>query len=254
MIRNLAWIPALTAAALIVGCDSKPKDTIPTTAPMAASEPQQILAHLKYLAVRKDMKDLPVISPSDLTGLYGNAWWFHTHAGQMGISLTQEEIQGLGVEQLKTMGYLAPSVTCKELQDAQDKVAAKTLDKLPENMVGLELMKVDKLPDAKDPNKAIAKDYETVNGTLLRAAYQAGIYRLMKGVPTDMWKDVNVMEIKQNAGNTKAKDVYLGFKGTSIMQVTVSQKSDNTYGIIYIYYKAQPKKLLSLLKEAQAEK
>jgi len=255
MFLKSALLPVVAGLALIVGCDSKPIDKIPTTAPMAAKEPFEILAHLKYLAVRKDYKDLPVIAPSDLTGLYGNAFWFHDHAGTMGLSLTAEELQGLGVGAAKDLGYLAPDVSCKELQDTKDKVETGGLAALPANMVGLNLLKLDKLPNNASKDKAIAADYAKISDpATLRAVFNAGIYRLMKGIPADMWPDINVMEVKQNAGNTNAKDVYLGYKGESLMQVAVQPKADGNLGIIYIYYKVHPRKIAKLFAENAGSK
>jgi hypothetical protein len=250
MFLKRAWIPVLAGLALMVGCDSKPSDKVPTTAPMAAKEPFEILNHLKYLAVRKDYKDLPVIAPSDLTGLYGNAFWFHDHAGTMGLSLTAEEIQALGVGAVKDLGYLAPGVSCKDLQDNKDKVEAGVMPALPASMVGLDLIKLDKLPNNASKDKAVVQDYTKISDpTILRAVFNAGIYRLMKGIPADMWPEINVMEVKQNAGNTKAKDVYLGYKGETLMQVAVQPNADGNLGIIYIYFKVHPKKIAKMFAE-----
>jgi hypothetical protein len=246
MNMKLAWVPAILGLAIAIGCDSKPADTVPTTAPMAAKQPHEILAHLKYVAVRKDFKDVPVIAPSDLTGLYGNAWWFHNHACTMGLALTAEEITGLGVTEFKDLGYIAPGVTAKDLQEAKDKVAAKVIPALPAEMANLNMDKLDKLPAEKDKNKDIAKDYAAVSGPMLRNVFQAGIYRLLKGIPTPMWNDIVVIAVKQNAGNTKDQDVFLGYKGETILQVTARLKADGTYGIIYIYYKAHPKTLAKM--------
>ena len=254
MFLKRAWLPVIAGLTLMVGCDSKPSDNIPTTAPMAAKEPHEILAHLKYLAVRKDYKDLPVIAPSDLSTLYGNAFWFHDHAGTMGLSLTSEEIQGLGVTELKDLGYIAPGVSSKDLQDTKDKVAAGILPGMPAEMETLDAAKLDKLPNNASKDKTIAANYALVNGAMLRPVFNAGIYRLMKGVPTEMWNDIVVMEVKQNAGNTKAKDLFLGYKGTPIMQVAVTPKADGNYGIIYIYYKVHAKTLAKMFADGKPAK
>ena len=250
MFSKRAWIPVIASLALFVGCDSKPADKIPTTAPMAAKEPFEILAHLKYVAVRKDYKDLPVIAPSDMTGLYGNAWWFHSHAGTVGLSLTAEEIQALGVGVVKDLGYLAPGVSCKELQDAKDKVETGELPALPAAMTGLDLIKLDKIPGNEKKDKALLQDYAKISDPVtLRALFNAGIYRLLKGIPTDMWADVNVIEVKPQAGNPKAKDVFLGYKGETILQVTVQAKPDGNQGIIYMYYKMHPRTIAKKFAE-----
>ena len=255
MFYKRAWIPVIAGLALVMGCDSKPSDGIPATAPMAAKEPFEILPHLKYVAVRKDFKDLPVIAPSDMTGLYGNAFWFHDHAGFMTLSLTAEEIQGLGVTDLKNLGYLAPGVSAKELQEAKEKVAAGTLAKLPPEMEGLDVAKLDKLPNNVSKDKNVAKDYAAVSGAMLRSVFNAGIYRLMKGVPAGMWNDIVVLDVKkQNLPNSKDQDVILGYKGKPIMQVAVRPKADGDYGIIFIYFKVASRTLAKMYAEDQAGK
>ena len=75
-------------------------DEIPTTAPAAAKEPADILYHLQYLAVRKDYKDVTTIAPITPDVVYPSAMHFHQDAQKMGITLTPEEIKGLGIEHL----------------------------------------------------------------------------------------------------------------------------------------------------------
>ena len=253
MFLKRAWIPVIAGLALIMGCDSRPSDGIPATAPMAAKEPFEILAHLKYLAVHKDFKDLPVIAVTDMTGLYGNAGWFHDHASFMDLTLSAEEIQGLGISELQSLGYIAPGICGKDLQEAKDKVAAGTLAKLPPEMANLDAAKLDKLPNNVSRDKNVAKDFAVVSGAMLRPVFNAGIYRLMKGVPTAMWNDIVVLSVKkQNVADTKDQDVILGYKGKPIMQVAVRPKSDGNYGIIFIYFKVAAKNLAKMAAEAQA--
>ena len=92
---NRAWIPAVAGIALILGCDSKPADKIPTTAPTAIMEPHEVLQHLQYMAVRKDMKHTSLIVPVDPDIIHGSAWWFNKHAGDMGNLLHRRRDQGL---------------------------------------------------------------------------------------------------------------------------------------------------------------
>lgn len=247
-LRNVC-IPAIAGMALIMGCDSKPADSIPKTAPMAAKEPHEVLAHLKYIAVRKDYADIPVIAPQDLAGLYGNAWWFHNHAGQMDLTLTDEEIKGLGVEQAKTLGYLAAGVSMASLQNSLDKLSAKEVQSLPESMQGLDLVKLDKLPGEKD--KVNGKDFAAINGPLLRPMYNAGIYRLLKGVPVELWNDVVLMKATPNPKNNLETAMVLGFQGKPIIEMTARQKADKTYGLIYIHYLVQPKALAKAVTPAK---
>jgi len=265
---NRAWIPAVAGIALILGCDSKPADKIPATAPTAIKEPFEVLQHLQYMAVRKDMKHTSLIIPVDPEIIYGSAWWFNKHAGELGIPYTEEEIKHFGLEPLRDMGYFA-NATRKDLQEALDKLAAATqaapkkgkADKpaLPENLATLDKNKLDELPGQKFPDGRPNPDHEVVknNATLVRAALAGGLYRVMKGVPAEIWPEVSVMEVKPNPVNTKVKDVYLGFQGTTIMQVSVyQQEAGKPWTVSYVYFKVSAKKLAQVaekLKEQQAK-
>jgi hypothetical protein len=244
MFLKNAWIPAIAGIALMMGCESKPADTIPQTAPMAAKEPFELLPHMKYIAVRKDYKDIPVIAPQDLTNLYGNAWWFQNHAGQMDLTLTDEEIKALGVEEVKNLGYIAPGVSMASFQTAMDKLTMKELPALPPEMAGLDGGKLDKLPGEKD--KAYGKDYPAMNGPLLRPTFNAGIYRLLKGIPAAVWNEVSIMKTTPNAKNDKETALVLGYQGKPILEMTARQKTDKTYGIVYIHYLLQPRAIAKM--------
>jgi hypothetical protein len=265
-----AWIPAVAGIALILGCDSKPADKIPATAPTAIKEPHEVLQHLQYMAVRKDLKHTSLIVPVDPEIIYGCAWWFNKHAGAHGIPYTEEEIKAFGLEPLQALGYIG-TATSKELQEALDKVAAAAqqagpkknkADKpaLPENLAKYDKNKLDELPGPKFPDGRPNPDSESVktNSTLVRAALAGGLYRLMKGVPASIWPEVSVMEVKANATNTKMKDVYLGFQGTPIMQVSVYQPEvGKPWTVAYVYFKVNARKLSLVaekLKEQQQAK
>jgi hypothetical protein len=245
-----AWAPAVAAVALLVGCDSKPADTVPKTAPMAAKEPFELLPHLKYIGVRKDLADLPVIAPQDLNGLYSNVWWFHNHAGQMDLNLTADEIKGLGVEKAQQLGYIAPNVSMSGLQSAMDNLTAGKIQAIPDEMQGYDVAKLDKLPGEKD--KVNAKDYPVLSGELIRPLFNAGLFRLIKGVPAELWGDVAVQKTIPTKNNLETQ-VILQYQGTAIMELTARQKADKTYGIIYIHYLVQPKTLAKAAAQLKAK-
>lgn len=75
-------------------------DAIPTTAPAAAKEPADILYHLQYLAVRKDYKHVALIAPITPDVVYPSARQLHLDAKALGLTLTPEELKGLGIEHL----------------------------------------------------------------------------------------------------------------------------------------------------------
>lgn len=246
-----AWLPAVAAISLIVGCDNKPVDRIPTTAPTAIKEPQDALKHLQYLAVRKDLKHLAVVTPVEPSIVYGSAWWFNKHAGELGLSLTEKEIDELGITDLRSMGYIIPDVSAKELKEANEKFKLKQIPALPANLANLDPESVDLLPNDKFPNGKPNPAGEAVKGKYARAALGAGIYRLTKAVPADMWADLSVMEIKKDPGNAKIQNVYIGYHGTTILNVALYQNPDNTFGISYMQYKMFPKKIASLAQQQQ---
>ena len=241
MFLKKVWIPALTGLALIMGCDSKPADTIPKTAPMAAKEAFELLPHLKYIAVSKDYKDIPVIAPQDLTNLYANAWWFQDHAGTMDLTLTADEIKGLGAQDVQALGYLAPGVSKSGMQLAMDQLQEHKIQAIPDAMQGVDLEKLDKLPQTE---KASPKDYAALNGPLLRPVYNAGLYRLLKGVPTALWNEVSISKTLPNPKVPDETKLILAYQGTEIIEMTARKKADNTYGIIYIHYLVHPRTLL----------
>ncbi len=93
--RVTRWLPA---AGLVLLCAC---NTAPVAPPLAAKEPADILAHLKYLASSKDIKHLVVIAPLTPDIVFPSAWWFHSQARNLGITLTPEELTQLGVAQWK---------------------------------------------------------------------------------------------------------------------------------------------------------
>lgn len=263
-----AWIPAVAGVALILGCDSKPVDKIPATAPTAIKEPHEVLQHLQYMSVRKDMKHTSLIVPVDPEVIHGSAWWFNKHAGDMGIAYTPEEIKTFGLEPLCEKGYFAAGVTHKDLQDALDKLAVAgqqagskkgKADKpaLPENMASLKVDRLDLLPTTpKLPDGRPNAEFESIknDSAALRAALAGGLYRVMKGVPVELWPEVAVMEVKANATNTKIKDVYLGYQGTPIMQVSVyQQEAGKPWTITYVYFKVGAKKLAQVAEKLREQ-
>ena len=90
------------AAALIVapsvGCDNKSNSV---EAPLSAQTPQDILQHFRYLSATKDYKHIILMAPVSADVVFPSAWWFHSQAKDLGIQLTPQEEQDLGVADLK---------------------------------------------------------------------------------------------------------------------------------------------------------
>lgn len=90
------------AAALLlapsVGCDNK---STTVEAPLSAQNPGDILQHFRYLSATKDYKHIILMAPVSADVVFPSAWWFHSQAKDLGIQLTPQEEQDLGVADLK---------------------------------------------------------------------------------------------------------------------------------------------------------
>jgi hypothetical protein len=196
---NQTWLPrplALVAAVLLLvgtlACGSKGSG-IPTSPPLAPTEPHMILEHLKYLAVRKDFKHVVVIAPVSREIVMPSAWWFHKHATDVKVELSDEDLRTMGIEHLKS--------------------------------------RLSNLPRLED------KEYSIEDA---RLAFNAGMFRLVRGIPDEAWAEISIMEIKPNAADPRVKDVLLGLHGKPIMKVSCVKKNETSYGISMILYVIQP--------------
>ena len=185
-------LAALVLASTFIGCGGH---AIPTNPPPAAMEPYDILDHLRYIAVRKDYQHAALIAPITPDVVFPSAMHFHRQAKELGLTLTPEEIKGLGIEHL----------------------AAK-LDELPGGPTD---------------------DYTVKDA---RLSFNAGMYRLLKGLTAKSWGKIDSMGITDNTAmrqfgsQTVVKDMVLGFDGKKIMTISCLKKPDGTYGVSYIRY------------------
>jgi hypothetical protein len=235
-------IPAVAGLVLLVGCNPKPKDPIPVQAPgpIKAANPEQVLDNLRYMAVRKDSKHAAIFSLSGFDQLntkVGNVAWFHQLAGELGVSLSAEEIASFGLEPLQNAGLLAAGVSKKELTDEKNKVALKQSPKLPAGMEKLDEMRLDMLNPVND--KAHKAEIDLV-ASKLPALADSGLYRLAKAVPDEVWRHMSLQAVKPNA-DPAFKDVFLQVviqdKPIMVLQVTLGPRKDGNMGVVYAYSK-----------------
>ncbi len=259
-------VPAVAGLLLIVGCDKKketavkdPMKNIPATAPAPIKEPHEVLNHLRYIGVRQDMKHVSTLMPADEGIITGMASWFHTHSGDTGIALTEEEIKTFGVDAAKTKGYLAP-IARFEAQKKLDEIAATApaapvkkgkdaASTLPAELQGIDTKILD-FPSTMEAN--LVKEATPFVKANAKALYEAGLWRLTKGIPTEMWNELTMMETRKDPSNDKLHQVYVGFQGKTVMQINVIQRPDNTYGIAYWYFKMQPRTLAKWMDKIKA--
>lgn len=82
-----------------------------------------------------------------------------------------------------------------------------------------------------------------------RLAFNAGIYRLTKGLTAKSWAKMKHMGITDNLGARQygstyvLKDMALGFDGKKLLTVTCVKKPDGTYGISFMRYEVALKTL-----------
>lgn len=245
-------IPAvMVGLVLSVGCKPKPKDPVPVTAPapIKVGEAERVLEHLRYLGVKKDFQAAKAIAP-DAEGLYGTIAWFHQHTGIMGASLSEAEINGFGLQACKQLGILAPGISKKDLQDAKKQLDAKKIDKLPAGMEALSEIALDELPNDKDANRKPEYDLLKDKHAALMAA---GVYRVARAVPEELWKSsaITIQAIKPNATQKDWSDVYIQYGDKLILQATLAPRKDGTLALAYAHFKVAAG---ALKKAAEAEK
>lgn len=220
---KLSWAAGFLGLAVIVGCENKPVEKVPSTPPLAPAEAHHILKNFQYIAVRKDNTQLAMLAPVASDVVYGSGWWFHQHAGKMGIALDEKELVEFDLVEFLNKGY----------------ISTQPLKLMPQDP------KLDNFPPA-DPK---APNFDpTYDVTKARRVYNAGLYRLLKGVPAAMWADMVVMETKSDPANTKLRQLVFGYGGTAVMQVAALQKDDGKWVVTYVQFKQWPEQLQKLVK------
>lgn len=245
MIKSAAWLTAAAAVTLMIGCESKPVEKIPTQKPTAITSGAEelVLKHFQWIAAKKDMEDVSGITPTDPEIAYGGAWWFNKHAGECGIPYTQEMIDGFKLQGLVDMGYVGLTPR-KTLTDAMAKG-----EKLSPELAKLSEPKLDIMPTDKKN-----KDYETINSTHLRPAVNGGLYRLITALPVEVWADVVVVSrAKKAPDNPKVCNLTLGVDGITAPNGTTKElitlglfetTAGKPLGVSYFYYNEQPKSIV----------
>jgi len=220
---KLSWAASLLSLAVIVGCESKPEEKIPSTPPLAPAEAHQVLRNLQYIGARKDFKNIALIAPVAPDVVFQSGSWFHFHAGKMGIALDEKELQDLGMIEFLNKGYISTQ-PLKMFPDTELK-----LDQFPP-------------PDPKSPKYDPSYDI-----TKARVVYNAGVYRLMKAIPMEMWPELVVMENKPDPSNVKLRQLVIGYKSTPVMNIAVFQKDDGKWALVYVLFKQWPEQLKKLV-------
>ncbi len=78
-----------------------------------------------------------------------------------------------------------------------------------------------------------------------RLAFNAGIYRLIKGLPVHVWADMRVSEVRVNPSSPKVMDVTLSYNNRQMIRISCIKKVDaggagEFYGVGNIQYLIWP--------------
>ena len=227
---------ALIAAAglmFIAGCDKKPVDTVPTVEPEPATSPADILKHLQYAMVRKDPKYLEAFAPEDHGKFLGAATWYHYRAGVLGLKLTEEEIETIGVQDLVQKGYISPKWSRREFTAAlKDLDSGKQID--AEDMKSLSMVNQARLdmpreviPDKKLAEKLVKELTEAVDANP-KPIYAAGLYRMLKAIPDYGWQHIEATVAASVTGEKGVNDVLLKVGENRIVAIPVGHNPDGS--------------------------
>ena len=251
------------AAGLIftVGCEKKPGDgtkapkyNIPTVAPEVAKGPGTVLKHIQYAMLRKEPKYLEIFFPEskDIAPL-PTIQWFHNHAGELGIALTADEIEEVGVQNLLQKGYISERWTSHEFKKILSEIDAGKRQDIEPGMDKVDLRKLD-MPfftsqmDKKTQDALLKQLTETLEESP-KTAYAGGLYRLFKAIPTGGWPLITAT-VNPNAGGSKMlHDLLLKVDEEVIATVTVgnnNNKPDEKMFISYVYFRLRPAQIARL--------
>ena len=221
---KMGWAATVLTMAVIVGCDSTSAEKVPTTPPPAPAEAHQVLSNLKFIGARKDYAAIANIMPAAPDVIYSQGAWFHFHAGQMGIALDEKELTDLKLLDVLNMGYISTQ---------------------PLKMFPPTELKIDQFPPMEPKSPKFDPAYDLAKAKLV---YTAGIYRITKGVPAEMWPDLVVKENKPDAGNPKLRQLVINYKETTVMNMAVLQKEDGKWALVYVLFKQWPEQLKKLVQ------
>jgi hypothetical protein len=146
--------------------------------------------------------------------------------------------------QAAVIAPITPDVVYPGAMHLHQDAKAMGLELTPEEIKGLGIehltAKLDTLPGGP------TEDYPVKDA---RLAFNAGIYRLTKGLNAKSWGKMQHMGITDNNagrayGSTAVlKDMALGFDGKKILTVTCIKKPDGIFGISFMRYEVAPKTL-----------
>jgi hypothetical protein len=147
-------------------------------------------------------------------------------------------------KQAAVIAPITPDVVYPGAMHFHQDAKAMGLELTPEELKGLGVehlaAKLDSLPGGP------TEDYPVKDA---RLAFNAGIYRLTKGLTAKSWGKMKHMGITDNMGARQfgstavLKDMALGFDGKKILTVTCLKKPDETFGISFMRYEVAPKNL-----------
>jgi len=233
MYKPLA-LAVIAGLVFTTGCgEKKPVDKIPTKAPEVSKTPGSVLQHLQYALVRKDPKHLEVFFPEDKSKAMGGGTMFHYYGGEMGLTLTADEMQTIGVQDLVEKGYLNERWTSYEYKKVLKELDEGKRKDIEPGMGSVNQMRLD-MPRVQGLDK---KTSEKMNKDLIetfdanpKAIYTAGLYRLLKAIPDEGWPWVTapIAPYPGRGGDDTNKVLKIMAGDVLLANITVGQNPDGT--------------------------
>jgi hypothetical protein len=266
---------AVTAGLLFtLGCKTQDPEEqalskIPTVAPADATNPDGVLVHLQYAMVRNDPKHLEKFAPENRSMSNGATQWFHSHSGDLGLTLTEEEIGTMGVQDLVQNGYLSDKWTqrefkrvLKELDEGKRKDFEPGMERVNQQKLDMPYLVVPQGTEKRSAD-AMKKHFDTLDKQRVevleanpKPIYAAGLYRLLKCIPPSGWPLVTDSVHNNAGGKSDLKDIVLAVNGDKLATLAVGRKSDGTMYISYARFEKYPEvvaKLFPSKEEAAKE-
>jgi len=228
---------------------------IPTTAPQVAKTPGAVLDNIRYAMLKKDPKHLESFfievdeKKSAAYNWIGSTQWFHTHAGSMRLTLTADEIDALGLQELAQKGYISDRWSSGEFKKVRDELDKGERQNIEPGMEKVDERKLD-MPIFTSPPMD-KKMVETLNNQLKeilektpKAAFAGGLYRCFKAIPPEGWQYVDAVIAPNPDKNLTT--LTLKADDTVLAHVSVGNNTDGTMFIVYVKFEKMPSSIARL--------
>jgi hypothetical protein len=216
--------------------------------------------------LRNDPKHLEIFAPQDKLGI--TTQWFYSHSGDLGLVLTAEEIDALGVQDLVQQGYLSDKWSqrefkkiLKELDEGKRKDIEPGMDRVNQQKLDMPYLVVPQGTEKRSAD-AMKKHFETLDKQRIevleanpKPIYAAGLYRLLKCIPANGWPWITAKEHSNAGGRKELKDLQLKYGDVVLGTLVAGHNPDGTMFISYGEFVKLPSTIAEMFpKKEEANK